>query len=66
MENSEQVPAEDPLGENKKRKLSIEKKRYNCTFPGCTRDYSRAEHLYRHQLNREPHQVGLVMSTDVA
>lgn len=28
-------------------------KRFECKFEGCGKSYSRAEHLYRHQLNRE-------------
>ena len=28
------------------------RRRFSCTYAGCGRDYSRAEHLYRHQLNR--------------
>ena len=34
-----------------------EKRRYHCTFAGCNRDYSRAEHLYRHQLNHNPKEI---------
>jgi hypothetical protein len=56
METTEQqlAPAEESSEDTKKRKLDVvEKRRYYCTFPGCNRDYSRAEHLYRHQLNRQ-------------
>ena len=28
------------------------RRRFECTYAGCGRNYSRAEHLYRHQLNR--------------
>jgi Fungal specific transcription factor domain len=28
-------------------------KKFECTYDGCPKSYSRAEHLYRHQLNRE-------------
>ena len=28
-------------------------RRFSCTHPGCDKIYSRAEHLQRHQLNRE-------------
>ena len=34
-----------------------EKKRYYCNYPGCGKDYSRAEHLYRHQLNHNPKEL---------
>lgn len=29
-------------------------RRFTCSYPGCDKVYSRAEHLQRHQLNREP------------
>ncbi|KAJ6262349.1 Zinc finger protein [Drechslerella dactyloides] len=32
-------------------------KKYECTHPDCGKSYSRAEHLYRHQLNHEPKQI---------
>ena len=28
-------------------------RKFSCDFPGCDKIYSRAEHLQRHQLNRE-------------
>ena len=28
-------------------------KKYECPEEGCDKSYSRAEHLYRHQLNRQ-------------
>lgn len=31
------------------------RRRFECTYAGCGRHYSRAEHLYRHQLNRKLH-----------
>ena len=34
-------------------KASADKK-YQCRHEGCGKSYSRAEHLYRHQLNRKP------------
>ena len=40
----------------KKRRRSakiITEKKFDCKHPGCGRQYSRAEHLYRHQLNRK-------------
>lgn len=33
------------------RKIGPEKK-FECKYEGCGKSYSRAEHLYRHQLNR--------------
>ena len=44
-------------GGARKRKRSRKglDKKYMCQHPDCTKSYSRAEHLYRHQLNREFH-----------
>lgn len=41
-------------GKPRKRKRSRKalEKSFPCTFEGCGKSYSRAEHLYRHQLNR--------------
>ena len=39
----------------KKRRRSIKPnldKKFECKHEGCGKSYSRAEHLYRHQLNR--------------
>ena len=47
----------DDLAESKPRKKRkmIQKgdKKYHCPNEECGKSYSRAEHLYRHQLNRE-------------
>ena len=42
-------------GQHRKRKRSRKglDKKFNCPHDGCGKSYSRAEHLYRHQLNRE-------------
>lgn len=37
------------------RKIGPEKK-FECKYEGCGKSYSRAEHLYRHQLNRMSHK----------
>lgn len=42
----------------KKRKRSrkvYSDKKFVCSHEGCGKSYSRAEHLYRHQLNRKSH-----------
>lgn len=48
---------EDDLADSKpKKKRRVVKqsdKKYNCPHANCGKSYSRAEHLYRHQLNRE-------------
>ncbi|KAL8946273.1 MAG: hypothetical protein Q9222_007308 [Ikaeria aurantiellina] len=64
-ERSSTAKAEDDSDDNKhtadrepgkprKRKRSRKglEKNYPCTHPECGKSYSRAEHLYRHQLNR--------------
>jgi hypothetical protein len=45
-----------PPGSSKKRRRSRKglDKKFECPHEGCGRSYSRAEHLYRHQLNRKP------------
>lgn len=52
-------------GSSKKRRRSRKglDKKFECPHEGCGKSYSRAEHLYRHQLNRRsppalsrPHQ----------
>lgn len=40
-----------PRKRKRSRKVHSDRK-YDCTFEGCGKTYSRAEHLYRHQLNR--------------
>ena len=46
----------DDLAETKPKKkrrvIKISDKKYECPHPECGKAYSRAEHLYRHQLNR--------------
>lgn len=36
----------------KRRVVKTMDKKYECPQPDCGKSYSRAEHLYRHQLNR--------------
>ena len=47
----------NPPGEPPKKKRRVAKpnpdKKFECKHEGCGKSYSRAEHLYRHQLNRE-------------
>lgn len=43
-------------GVPKKRRRSrkgLAEKKFECKHEGCGKSYSRAEHLYRHQLNRQ-------------
>jgi hypothetical protein len=45
----------DGTGSSRKRRRSRKglDKKFECPHEGCGKSYSRAEHLYRHQLNRE-------------
>jgi hypothetical protein len=60
MMNGSSSPApegDDDLtpGSSKKRRRSRKAhsdKKFDCKHEGCGKSYSRAEHLYRHQLNR--------------
>lgn len=54
-------------GQHRKRKRSRKglDKKYHCPHEACGKSYSRAEHLYRHQLNREfPSPGQNLQSTD--
>ena len=46
--------AEDKPKKRRRSSKIITEKKFECKHPGCGRQYSRAEHLYRHQLNRMP------------
>jgi len=45
----------DANGSSRKRRRSRKglDKKFECPHEGCGKSYSRAEHLYRHQLNRK-------------
>ncbi|EME38310.1 hypothetical protein DOTSEDRAFT_75761 [Dothistroma septosporum NZE10] len=51
----------DDLNENKPKKkrriIKMTDKKYECPTPDCGKSYSRAEHLYRHQLNHTPKHI---------
>ncbi|KAI4129054.1 MAG: hypothetical protein LQ347_003918 [Umbilicaria vellea] len=46
-------------GKPRKRKRSRKglDKKFDCPHKGCGKSYSRAEHLYRHQLNHNPKEI---------
>ncbi|KAJ4515595.1 hypothetical protein HRR83_004711 [Exophiala dermatitidis] len=48
--------AEPPKKKRKVVKPNPDKK-FECRHPGCGKSYSRAEHLYRHQLNHTPKTI---------
>ncbi|CAE7174919.1 hypothetical protein PTNB85_03473 [Pyrenophora teres f. teres] len=49
----------DGHGSSRKRRRSRKglDKKFECPHEGCGKSYSRAEHLYRHQLNHNPKQI---------
>lgn len=56
-DNKDEV--EGLIGKPRKRKRSRKglEKNFPCAFQGCGKSYSRAEHLYRHRLNRKAHSL---------
>lgn len=55
--------ATTPTTSGRKRRRSRKgmEKKFDCPHPGCGKFYSRAEHLYRHQLNREYSALSVFM-----
>ena len=53
-EDSGEDGADGETGGSRKRRRSRKglDKKFECPHEGCGKSYSRAEHLYRHQLNR--------------
>lgn len=47
----------DPKPKKKRRVTQSSDKKYECPTDDCGKSYSRAEHLYRHQLNHAPKQI---------
>jgi hypothetical protein len=45
--------ADTPTTRKRRRSRKGLDKKFECPHPGCGKSYSRAEHLYRHQLNRK-------------
>ncbi|KAI6712744.1 hypothetical protein JHW43_004711 [Diplocarpon mali] len=45
-----------PLRKRRRSRKGLDKK-FECPQDGCGKTYSRAEHLYRHQLNHTPKQI---------
>lgn len=44
---------DDKPSKKKRRFIKDLDKKFDCPHTGCGKKYSRAEHLYRHQLNRK-------------
>ena len=49
----------EPTSRKRRRSRKGLDKKFECPHPGCGKSYSRAEHLYRHQLNRKNSQTTL-------
>jgi hypothetical protein len=43
---------EQPSKRRRRSRRAPSDRKFECTHEGCGKSYSRAEHLYRHQLNR--------------
>ncbi|RFU77838.1 c2h2 finger domain-containing, partial [Trichoderma arundinaceum] len=48
--------SEEPTRKRRRSRKGLEK-RFECNAEGCGKSYSRAEHLYRHQLNHNSKQI---------
>ncbi|KAF2242839.1 hypothetical protein BU26DRAFT_570275 [Trematosphaeria pertusa] len=57
--NGEGNDGGEATGSSRKRRRSRKglDKKFECPHEGCGKSYSRAEHLYRHQLNHNPKQI---------
>lgn len=53
------MDSSQPAGSQKRKRASRKNtpKRFRCEYEECTKIYSRAEHLQRHQLNHKPKQL---------
>ncbi|XPS77238.1 hypothetical protein M3J09_009266 [Ascochyta lentis] len=58
-EDSGEEGPDGETGGSRKRRRSRKglDKKFECPHEGCGKSYSRAEHLYRHQLNHNPKQI---------
>jgi hypothetical protein len=50
---SEEMPDAPPTKKRRRGAKANSEKKFECEHEGCGKSYSRAEHLYRHQLNRQ-------------
>jgi uncharacterized Zn-finger protein len=49
--------SQDDVAKRKRRRQRGLDKKFECSHEGCHMSYTRAEHLYRHQLNHNPKQL---------
>ncbi|KAF1982627.1 hypothetical protein K402DRAFT_340009 [Aulographum hederae CBS 113979] len=57
MDNSGGGEGGAPGSKKRRRSRKGLDKKFECPHEGCGKSYSRAEHLYRHQLNHNPKQI---------
>ena len=50
---SEEMQDAPPSKKRRRGAKANSEKKFECKHEGCNKSYSRAEHLYRHQLNRQ-------------
>ncbi|KAJ5081323.1 hypothetical protein NUU61_009587 [Penicillium alfredii] len=48
---------DQPSKRRRRSRKVLADRKFECTHEGCGKSYSRAEHLYRHQLNHAPKQI---------
>ncbi|KAI1079208.1 fungal-specific transcription factor domain-containing protein [Whalleya microplaca] len=54
--NGNSSNSDGPVRKRRRSRKGLDKK-FECPTEGCGKSYSRAEHLYRHQLNHSPKQI---------
>ncbi|KAI5866778.1 fungal-specific transcription factor domain-containing protein [Durotheca rogersii] len=54
--NDNSSNSDGPVRKRRRSRKGLDKK-FECPTEGCGKSYSRAEHLYRHQLNHSPKQI---------
>ncbi|KAI1761098.1 fungal-specific transcription factor domain-containing protein [Hypoxylon sp. FL1150] len=54
--NGNSSNSDGPVRKRRRSRKGLDKK-FECPTEGCGKSYSRAEHLYRHQLNHTPKQI---------
>ncbi|RYP11357.1 hypothetical protein DL765_007787 [Monosporascus sp. GIB2] len=56
VKNENSSNSDGPVRKRRRSRKGLDKK-FECPTEGCGKSYSRAEHLYRHQLNHSPKQI---------
>jgi hypothetical protein len=63
-ENANRKSSEEPPKKKRRVVKPNPDKKFECRYQGCPKTYSRAEHLYRHQLNRKSQLINFCDSSD--